>query len=70
MFKALIREIVALSHAMGIEFAEDMVERNLKILAALSRKQRHPCREMSWKKSVQRWTDWCMKWCAWEKNIK
>ena len=36
MFKALIREIVALSHAMGIEFAEDMVERNLKILAALS----------------------------------
>ena len=36
MFKALIREIVALSHAMGIEFAEDLVERNLKILAALS----------------------------------
>ena len=36
MFKALIREIVALSHAMGIEFAEDLVEKNLKILAALS----------------------------------
>lgn len=36
MFKALIREIVALSHAMGIEFAENLVERNLKILAALS----------------------------------
>ena len=36
MFKALIREIVALSHAMGIEFAEDLVERNLKILASLS----------------------------------
>mgnify|MGYP001003409421 FL=1 len=36
MFKALIREITALSHAMGIEFAEDLVERNLKILAALS----------------------------------
>ena len=36
MFKALIREIVALSHAMEIEFAEDLVERNLKILAALS----------------------------------
>ena len=36
LFKALIREIVALSHAMGIEFAEDLVERNLKILAALS----------------------------------
>ena len=36
MFKALIREIVALSHAMGIEFAEDLVERNFKILAALS----------------------------------
>lgn len=36
MFKSLIREIVALSHAMGIEFAEDLVERNLKILAALS----------------------------------
>ena len=36
MFKALIREIVALSHAMGIEFAEDLVERNLKILAVLS----------------------------------
>ena len=36
MFKALIHEIVALSHAMGIEFAEDLVERNLKILAALS----------------------------------
>mgnify|MGYP000041942336 FL=1 len=36
MFKALIREIVALSHAMGIEFEEDLVERNLKILAALS----------------------------------
>lgn len=36
MFKALIREIVALSHAMGIEFKEDLVERNLKILASLS----------------------------------
>ena len=36
MFKALIREIVALSHAMGIEFEEDLVERNLKILASLS----------------------------------
>ena len=36
MFKALIREITALSHAMGIEFEEDLVERNLKILAALS----------------------------------
>lgn len=36
MFKALIREIVALSHAMGIEFEKDLVERNLKILASLS----------------------------------
>ena len=36
MFKALIREMVALSHAMGIEFEEDLVERNLKILASLS----------------------------------
>lgn len=36
MFKALIREIIALSHAMGIEFEEDLVERNLKILASLS----------------------------------
>ena len=36
MFKALIREIVALSHAMGIEFEENLVERNLKILASLS----------------------------------
>ena len=36
MFKALIREIVTLSHAMGIEFEEDLVERNLKILASLS----------------------------------
>ena len=36
MFKALIREIAALSHAMGIEFEEDLVERNLKILASLS----------------------------------
>lgn len=36
MFKALIREIVALSHAMGIEFEEDLVERNFKILASLS----------------------------------
>lgn len=36
MFKALIREIVELSHAMGIEFEEDLVERNLKILASLS----------------------------------
>ena len=36
MFKALIREIVALSHAMGIEFEEDLVERNLNILASLS----------------------------------
>ena len=36
MFKALIREIVALSHALGIEFEEDLVERNLKILASLS----------------------------------
>ena len=36
MFKALIREITALSHAMGIEFEEDLVERNLKILSSLS----------------------------------
>ena len=36
MFRALIREIVALSHAMGIEFEEDLVERNLKILSSLS----------------------------------
>lgn len=36
IFKALIREIVALSHAMGIEFEEDLVERNLKILSSLS----------------------------------
>lgn len=36
MFKALIREIIALSHAMGIEFEEDLVERNLKILSSLS----------------------------------
>ena len=36
MFKALIREIVALSHAMGLEFEEDLVERNLKILSSLS----------------------------------
>lgn len=36
MFKALIREIVALSHAMGIELEEDLVERNLKILSSLS----------------------------------
>ena len=70
MFKALIREIVALSHAMGIEFAEDMVERNLKILAALSPEATTSMQRDVWKKSVQRWTDWCMKWCAWEKNIK
>ena len=62
MFKALIREIVALSHAMWREI--------LRYWRHFPRKQRHPCREMSWKKSVQRWTDWCMKWCAWEKNIK
>ena len=36
MFKALIREITALSHAMGLEFEEDLVERYLKILASLS----------------------------------
>ena len=36
MFKAMIREIVALSYAMGIEFQEDLVERNLNILATLS----------------------------------
>ena len=36
MFKAFIREIVELSHAMGIEFEEDLVERNLKILSSLS----------------------------------
>ena len=36
MFKALIREITALSHARGIEFEEDLGERNLKILASLS----------------------------------
>lgn len=35
MFKALIREIVDLSHAMGIEFQEDLVERNLNIVAPL-----------------------------------
>lgn len=36
MFKALIREIEALSHAMGIEFQEDLVERNLNIVAPLA----------------------------------
>lgn len=36
MFKALITEIVALSHAMGIEFQEDLVERNLKIVEPLA----------------------------------
>ena len=35
VFKALIREIVDLSHAMGIQFQEDLVERNLKILSDL-----------------------------------
>lgn len=35
VFKALIREIVELSHAMGIQFQEDLVERNLKILSDL-----------------------------------
>ena len=35
-FKALITEIVALSHAMEIEFQEDLVERNLKIVAPLA----------------------------------
>lgn len=35
VFKELIREIVALSHGMGIEFQEDLVERNMKILSDL-----------------------------------
>lgn len=35
MFCALIREIEVLSHAMGIEFEEDLVARNLKILGTL-----------------------------------
>ena len=32
MICELMREIVNLSHAMGIEFEEDLVERNLRIL--------------------------------------
>ena len=36
MICELMREIVALSHAMGIEFEEDLVERNLKILSNLA----------------------------------
>lgn len=36
MICALMREIVALSHAMGIEFEEDLVERNLRILSNLA----------------------------------
>ena len=35
LFKTLIREIVTLSNVMGITFEEDLVERNLKILANL-----------------------------------
>ena len=36
MICELMREIVNLSHAMGIEFEEDLVERNLKILLNLA----------------------------------
>lgn len=36
MFKALIREIVAVADAMGITFENDLVETNLKILSELS----------------------------------
>ena len=36
MICELMREIVNLSHAMGIEFEEDLVERNLKILSNLA----------------------------------
>lgn len=35
-FKGLIREIDALAHAMDIDFEQDIVERNLKILSGLS----------------------------------
>ena len=36
MICELMREIVNLSHAMGIEFEEDLVERNLRILSNLA----------------------------------
>ncbi len=36
MFKAMIREIVALAEAMGIHFEQDLVEVNLKILSDLA----------------------------------
>lgn len=36
MFKALIREIIAVADAMGIVFETDLVETNLKILSELS----------------------------------
>ncbi|MCD7716363.1 MAG: 2-dehydropantoate 2-reductase [Lachnospiraceae bacterium] len=36
MFKAMILEIVALAEAMGIDFGQDMVDTNLKILADLA----------------------------------
>lgn len=36
MICKLMREIVELSHAMGIEFEEDLVERNLNILSSLA----------------------------------
>lgn len=36
VFRTLIQEIVKLSHAMGIQFQEDLVERNMKILSDLA----------------------------------
>jgi 2-dehydropantoate 2-reductase len=36
MFKTLIREVVALAGAMGIQFKQDLVQVNLAILANLA----------------------------------
>ena len=70
MFKALIREIVALSHAMGIEFAEDLVERNLKILAALSPEATTSMQRDVMEEKCSEMDGLVYEVCAWEKNIK
>lgn len=67
LFKTLIREIVTLANAMGITFEEDLVERNLKILSNLRKKQRHLCKEMLWKENSRRLMGWYMRLYGWPK---
>ena len=50
-FVQLVREVDAVAKAMGIDFGEDIVKRNLAILDALKPTASPPCREI-WKRGA------------------